>query len=144
MDVQNSASSKPAGGIVVLILAPVAVILVSAVVAWGVWTYTHRPGTFWTGSVVAALTVTAVGALIGAGALAMTWFRWPEFLPQGVLAAMGLRMFITFGGIVVFTLIVGKPELQFFLGIVGFYIVGLISETVVAIKITTRKRGTPS
>jgi hypothetical protein len=116
-------------------LLPVLVIGVAAAVMW-LMSRSGLLGAVGSGSeFFPAVLISVVGAGAGSAALVMTWRFWPSYLPQGVLAAMGLRMFTTLAGILIFTLILGKLGLQFVLLIIGFYALGLISETVVALKI---------
>ena len=89
----------------------------------------------WTPYVVYALLLTVSASCIGGGVLGAVWWKWPVYLPQGIMAAMGLRMFITLGGIVFFVLILTEVRLQFLFYTAVFYGIGLISETVTAIKI---------
>jgi hypothetical protein len=84
-----------------------------------------------------AISVAAAGA--GSAAITITWRLRPEWLAQGILASMGLRMFLTLAGIMIFGLIRGKVGLQFIFLIVGFYALGLICETVIALKIAARQ-----
>jgi len=85
-----------------------------------------------------AMLITVPSAGVGGLVLAVVWRKWPEFLPQGVMAAMGTRMMLTLVGILVFVLISGESGLKFVVYTVVFYIVGLICETVTAVrKLTT-------
>lgn len=85
-------------------------------------------------AVVYAMTVTLTGACIGGLTLAVIWRYMPDFLPQAILAAMGMRMMITLIGIVVFVLILPNIGVRFVIYTIGFYFVGLVCETVIAVK----------
>jgi hypothetical protein len=94
-----------------------------------------RSEVFW------AFVISGVGALAGGVALGGCARFFPDFLAQGVLAATALRMFITLAGILVFVLILPNVGLKFFLCTIGFYLVGLISETIIALSVVPRGTG---
>lgn len=89
----------------------------------------------WTTQMLWAGGITAIGAFAGSVLMAVVWLRWATYLPQGVLGAMAARLTITSAGVVVAS--ASMPELGqvFYLGTTAFYIIGLISETILAIKI---------
>lgn len=80
-----------------------------------------------------ALIVTGVSAVAGGLVVAWVWRRWPEFLPQAILAAMGIRMMLTLVGILVFALILGNRDVRFFLYTIVLYLAGLAGETIIAV-----------
>jgi hypothetical protein len=93
------------------------------------------------GDFLAAVVIAIVGAGASSAVLLMIWRYWPAYLPQGVLAAMGLRIFITLGGILVWVLVSDKISRWFLFSLAGFYLLGLICETLTAIKISFRRVG---
>jgi hypothetical protein len=96
-----------------------------------------RTRVFW------AFAVSGLGTMAWGATLGFCGRYFPEYLmPQGVLAAMTVRMFITLAGIMVFVLILPKVGLKFFLlCTVGFCFIGLISETIIALSLVPRGTG---
>ena len=90
---------------------------------------------YWGVQIALAGAVAGIGALLGSLAVVLTWRLWPEFLPQGLLAAVGVRLIVTLSMVLVVALTLSYVGKIFFLGTAGFYIIGLISETILAIKV---------
>jgi hypothetical protein len=119
----------------VMSFLPVFLILMAAVIVWcvgGTKVGMNR-------ECLLAMVLSTVAAGAGSAAITLTWRFWPDYLPQGVLVAMVLRMFITLAGILILALTLGRLGLHFILLIIGFYAIGLISETIMALKITLRR-----
>ena len=90
---------------------------------------------FWTAQVLYSMLITVTATLAGALTLAITWKYWPEFVPQGILAAMAMRLTLTLAGLITFSRFWGIASVEFFLCTAGFYLLGLIIETVIAVKL---------
>jgi hypothetical protein len=105
---------------------PLTIIVVASLTVMGL-----APASRW--SAISALIVTGISAAAGGAVVAWVWRKWPAFLPQAVLAAMGVRMLSTLVGILVFVLILGNREVRFFMYTIVFYLVGLACETVIAV-----------
>ncbi len=124
-----------------MILIPIVAILVAA----GVVLAATEPVNSFFGivrtQVFYAFLVSALGALAGGLALGGCARFFPDILAQGVLAATALRMFVTLAGILVFVLILPNVGLKFFLCTIGFYLVGLICETIIALSLVPRGTG---
>jgi len=134
---ENGSDHYPIGlRLAVVVMVPILAILLTGLVLWGISALKMGLANDWSCPIFYALLITVVGAGAGSVALGLTWRFWPSYLAQGILAAIGLRLFVTLGGIVIFVLLMPKPELKFFVCVVGFYTVGLVSEMIVAIKIT--------
>jgi hypothetical protein len=118
-------------------MLPIAVILIAALAIWGIGAASgrHIAGR----DLISAVVISIIGAGIGMWALMFTWHRYPTYLPQGVLAAMGLRIFVTLAGIFIFVLIFGPVELQFIFYMVGFYMAGLVCESMIALRLAKWK-----
>jgi hypothetical protein len=119
---------KPnSGGLVRIILIPMLAILVAG---GGIGYFGLLPVRL----VGWALAITVPSAGLGGVVLAIVWRKWPDYLPQGIMAAMAVRMFLTLTGIFIFVLISENVGLKSVLYTVVLYIVGLICETVTAIR----------
>jgi len=87
----------------------------------------------WVGQVVYGAAVAVVGAFLGATVVGVGWAYWPSYLVQAVLGAMTVRLLATLTGILVVGLALGQTGPAFLLSAAGFYMLGLISETVVVL-----------
>ena len=88
--------------------------------------------------IITAGVVVSIGAVAGAMAIAVVWLFWPGYLAQGVLAAVVMRLLVTLLAVTVTTLLIPKTGRIFVLAVGVFYIIGLISETAVAIRTVHR------
>lgn len=126
------------GQVVCLLVVPVLVIGASA--GLGIWVI--RAGDLledhWLRQMLVAAGVAVLSGLFGSGTLAVTWQCWPTYLPQGLLAGIAIRLMATLVIVLILALVVGGLSKVFFLAIGGFYIIGLISETVLAITMVRR------
>ena len=93
----------------------------------GVWQWS------WMSQIIAAASLTAIGGFLGSTTVVMTWSWWPDYLPQGVLAAVAVRLLATLGGLLAIALILPSMRTVFFFGVAVFYVIGLMVETALSV-----------
>jgi hypothetical protein len=89
---------------------------------------------YWQKQILLAASVAAGSAVLGSLAIVITWRRWPDFLPQGVLAAVAIRLIATLAIVMILVMTLKILRRPFYLATACFYIIGLISETILAIR----------
>ncbi len=130
------------GQMVRILILPVLVVIVAAA---GVWSFIIVRNGQWmpmSRELLYASVIAILGTITGSGALSAIWHYRADYLPQGILAAMGLKMLVTLAGFLIFGLIFKPLRLEFVLYLAVFYFIGLISETVITVKMTRRMNQT--
>lgn len=89
----------------------------------------------WTSQMFYALVLTVIASVSGSACLALTWKYWTDFVVQGVFAGMAVRLMTSIVGIVIIAISPITLSWEFLVFIVGFYSVGLVIETVTALKL---------
>ena len=124
--------------VALLFVGPVLVILASAGLAMYVASVKNLLIYHYVSQILVAAGIAVVSAILGAFAVTTTWRNWPEYLPQGVLAAITIRLLVTMGAVLAVVLVLPEMRKVFLLSTAGFYILGLIIETILAIKVIYR------
>jgi hypothetical protein len=137
----NDESRNPASDgkkLIRMIIFPVLAVLIAILLTWifcmfrnGQWGVMSREFLF-------AAVLSIIATLAGSAVLSATWHYRPDYLPQAVMGAMGIKLFITLIGFVIFALIFKPIRLEFVVYMAIFYLTGLVGETVIAIKMTRR------
>ncbi len=118
----------------VIFFLPAGMITICAIGIWFLWGEGWAKGS----DFLSAFLIALVGAIAGSLVFWVTWRYWRGYLAQGVLAGMGVRMLLTLGGILFWAIISGKLEMRFLFLLLGLYVLGLVSETVIALKVSVR------
>ncbi len=89
----------------------------------------------WTSQMLYALILTVIASIFGSASLALTWKYWTAFVVQGVFAGMSIRLMTSIAGIVIVVVSPINISWEFLVFMAGFYTVGLVIETLTALKL---------
>ncbi len=118
-----------------IVLFPIIAVVFTGLILIFIATIWEGLSRFWLSLIFYSQGVVILGLIFSSSEVAYVWKRAPGFLPQGIMLAVVLRVFTTIVGVLVCTFIFGTKCIEFFIFTMVFYMVGLIVETIMVVKL---------